>query len=95
MKQYESIAKIAVIRSLLTDSVVPLHLTLVGQGVFNNPPAIIERALNRVAAITASYNVQVYVHVFGASNKKKVLDSLHKPQFQIKTMSRLDFKTLK
>ncbi len=91
-KQYEAIAKMAVIRSLTTDERVPLHLTLVGQGVFNNPPSVIEEALNLVARAIKSYRVDVYIHVFGQADKQKLMNALRHPKFELKSMTRRQFK---
>ena len=63
--QYEAIAKLAVMRSIATGQTVPLHLTLVGQGAFNNPPSIMSDALHAVANIVRGHaNVRVFVHGF-------------------------------
>ncbi len=90
-KQYEVIAKMAVIRSLTTGKKVPLHLTLVGQGVFNNPPAAIAEALNQVADAIKSLNVSVYVHVYGQADEQKLMKALHNRKFELEHMTRAQF----
>ena len=62
--QYEAIAHLAAIRSMHTSKRVPLHLTLVGQGVFNNPPGVMKEAMKRVYRTLDGYDVDVYVHAF-------------------------------
>jgi hypothetical protein len=71
--QYEALAKLAVIRSLKTNKIVNLHLTLVGQGVFNNPLSALATALKKVADILRIHdNVHVYIHAFRDSDVEKV-----------------------
>lgn len=73
--QYEAIAKLAVLQSLLQAKEIRLHLTLVGQGAFNNPPDVMTEALNRVANIVKGCSVKVFVHVFGDVAKNKFLQA--------------------
>jgi hypothetical protein len=53
--QYEALAKIAVIRHVISKTPFNVHLTLVGQGAFNNPPSVLENAFFKVAAIVKGY----------------------------------------
>ena len=58
-------AQLAALRSLIPGTHrVPLHLTLVGQGVFKNPPSVLQNALRVVLDIVQFYNVDVYIHGF-------------------------------
>lgn len=72
--QYEAIAKLAVIRSLLViKRPVALHLSLVGQGAYNNPPGVMAHAFTKVAkAVMGFPNVHVYVHGYGAGDQNKI-----------------------
>ena len=66
--QFEALAKLAVIRSLLTQKPVTLHLARVGQGAFNNPPEALNHGLKRVAEVVKNYpDVHTYVHGFSDS----------------------------
>lgn len=61
--QYEAIAKLAIIRHISTRKPVNVHYTLVGQGVFNNPPEVMTEAFRRVANVAKGYpDVHIYVH---------------------------------
>ena len=96
-KQYEAAAKLAVIRSLKLGASIPLHLTLVGQGDFNNPPSVMEEALNLVADTVKSYKVRVFVHVWDRpgtnTNKDKLMSALKNLRFKFaQEMSREQFK---
>jgi len=89
--QYEAIAKLAVMRSLLTGKKTPVHLTLVGQGVFNNPPEVMTEAIGRVAAIVKGYgNVQVFVQSY--SSHDPVRRAHQNGQFRLREMDRADFE---
>ena len=67
--QFEALAKLAVIRNLLTNKPVTLHLARVGQGAFNNPPEAINDALKRVAEAVKGYpDVHVFVHGYSAGS---------------------------
>ena len=73
--QYDAIAKLAVMRSVATGKLVRLHLTQVGQGVFNNPKEVMIEAMKRVANTVKGFNVKVYVHVFSDPDNFKRLNS--------------------
>ena len=67
LAQYMSIARLAVIKSIAEPSQkVNLHLTAVGQGAFNNPPLLYDKFIAAVWEIVKSFNVGVYMHVFGS-----------------------------
>lgn len=81
--QYEAIAKMAVIRSAENQSNSNLsqnifvHLTLVGQGVFNNPPSIMETAFKKVAEIVRGYpHIYVVIHGYNEADQKNIKNAL-------------------
>lgn len=61
--QYEAIARVAVWKGILNGP-VDLHLTLVGQGVFNNPRSTILKALLKCFQILEGTNVRAFIHVY-------------------------------
>jgi hypothetical protein len=70
--QYEAIAKMAVIRSILTNKEVNVHLTRVGQGAFENPPETMGDAFSEVAQAVRGYDrVFVYIHGFDQDQTDK------------------------
>lgn len=69
VKQYEVIGKLAAIRSKQTGEVVPLHLTLLGMGVFHNNPLILDEAFISVAKAISSVDAKVKVFIHGYSSK--------------------------
>lgn len=62
--QYEAIGRVAAWKSIVTSQKVNLHLTLVGQGAFNNPKSTILNALLECFNIVQYHNVDVFIHVF-------------------------------
>ena len=61
--QYKAIAQAAAIRAEeQRGTPVSLHLTLVGQGAFNNPPEIIAKSIKTVRQQLLRKNVKVYLH---------------------------------
>jgi hypothetical protein len=71
--QYRAIAELAVIRSILTNHEVRLHLTLVGQGVFKNPVNTLRKALTTVADVVRGFpKVTVFVHAFSEDSQERV-----------------------
>lgn len=83
--QYKSLAEMAVVRSRLTGKAVPLHLTLVGGGVFNNDPKFLQEALSEVRKIIKDENVDLYLHAYSLANtvtKKALQDLLVDPKIQ-------------
>jgi hypothetical protein len=70
--QYEAIAKIAVMRSMVVTKRVPLHLTLVGQGAFNNPEEVMVKALNKVIEIVRDFNIDVFFHGYSEQDVMKI-----------------------
>lgn len=65
--QYRAVAQIAALRSSAVAR-IPLHLTLVGQGAFNNPGCAMKSALQAVHDAVKGFNVDVYIHCFNMDN---------------------------
>jgi hypothetical protein len=92
--QYEAIAKLAVIRSIKTKNPVPVHLTLVGQGAFQNPPSVMREAFARVAKVIKGHeNVKIFIHAFSDSAHELVLGSLDSGNVDLVEMRIEEFKT--
>ena len=72
--EYESIAKAAAIRAHETGKSVSLHLTLVGQGAFNNPPEVIKNSMQKVKKELESTDVKVYLHGYHKNDCQKWKD---------------------
>jgi hypothetical protein len=87
--QYRAVAQIAVMRSLVLGGRVNLHLTLVGQGAFNNPETVLKSALKAVHKTVACYNVDVYIHGYGDNDVKKISRNL--PLDNINTITKDEF----
>ena len=62
--QYACIAKLAAIQSIATGKRVNIHLTLIGQGVFNNRLEIINSAMAEIYKYINGFNINVYIHAF-------------------------------
>jgi hypothetical protein len=67
-EQYEAIAKLAVICSY-NKILNKVHLTLVGQGAFNNNISVIEYAFKKFVDVIKYYNgnIDIFLHIFGTS----------------------------
>ncbi|WP_156865133.1 hypothetical protein [Pajaroellobacter abortibovis] len=90
--QYEVIGKLAVIRSLIAQQNVPVHLTLVGQGAFNNPPSVLKVALKRLAdVIKGCPRVYVYLHAYNEAGQQKVRGVVDPSAFLFREMTREEF----
>ena len=63
-------------RSLVSGTRVSLHLTLVGQGAFNNPPSVLASALRAVYETVRYFEVDVYIHGYSNSDVEKIEHSL-------------------
>ena len=94
--QYEAIAKLAVIKSILKpDEVVNLHLTLVGQGAFLNPSEVMTEAFKRVADVVKDYNVHVYIHGYDTIAQDKVRGACAESGITIDEMDSFQFLNAK
>ncbi len=69
--EYKSIAQIAAIRSEQIGEPVSLHLTLIGQGVFQNPPEIIKSSIEKVKQELKGTNVKFYLHGWSEKDCQK------------------------
>lgn len=90
--QYRAIAELAVIRSLETKKPVAVHLTLVGQGAFSNPPEVMADALKSVAEAVKGYsNVHVYVHGYGDKDQALIRKQSDKSLINLTEMDKDTF----
>lgn len=71
VNEYKSIAQVAAIRSKQTTEPISLHLTLVGQGAFKNPPEIIKKSVEKVKEELRNTNVKVYLHSWSEKDCQK------------------------
>ena len=69
--QYKALAQLAAIRSQQLGKNIGLHLTLVGQGAFKNPPSVIQKALREVKNEVNGYDVTIYLHGYTAEDMAK------------------------
>lgn len=60
--QYKAIAQVAAIRAASTGKQQSIHLSMVGQGAFHNPPEVMEDAIKAVAQEVNGYNIKVFLH---------------------------------
>jgi len=74
--QYACIAKLAAIQNVATGKSVNLHLTLIGQGQFNNRPEVMNLAMSEIYKNINGYNVNVYIHAFKDFDVTAVKQSL-------------------
>jgi len=70
--QYTATAQLAVIKARETGKIVPLHLTFVGQGAFNNHPTVMQEAMESVASVVKGENVAVFAHAYNQAAKNKI-----------------------
>lgn len=77
-EQYAAIAKIALIKAIQTKKPVNVFYTGVGQGVFNNPPKIMQTAFKKVADVLKGYAgfVNVYVTYYGNPNQSSCVQAV-------------------
>ena len=71
--EYKAICQIAALLSAEQNKRINLHLTLVGQGAFNNPLYTLQKAFEAVRDTLDGCNVNVYIHAYddSAINKAK------------------------
>lgn len=62
--QYACIAKLAAIQSVATGKRVNVHLTLIGQGFFQNRQEVINSAMAEIYKYINGFNIDVYIHAF-------------------------------
>gem|GEM_PF-5621776 len=91
--QYEAAAKLAVLRSQETGRLVPLHLTLLGQGVFHNDTSALAAALQVVTDTVKGHNVRLFVHAYSQKDQKKVKAMLDKQAVAFRSLTRKQFRS--
>jgi hypothetical protein len=90
--QYEAIAKLAVIKRVETNELVNVHLTLVGQGAFNNPASVMKTSLQKVADVVHGHDkVRIYIHAFDKNDAAKVIAQKDDAKFSLKQMNKNEF----
>lgn len=89
--QYEAAAKLAAIRSVLTNQEVTLHLTRVGQGAFNNPPDVMLGAAQAVVKVIKGFRVKVCWHAFKGSGLFAQQLQKHMPGIAVDLLSAKEF----
>lgn len=94
--QYEAIGKLAVIRAHLTNKIVPINLTLVGQSAFNNPPEVMRDSFAKLAKVVKGHDkVKVFIHAFGSDAADKVKKAHENSQdYSLTEMSKEKFMAL-
>lgn len=97
--QYVATAQLAVIRARETGETVPLHLTMVGQGAFNNNPSVMKEAMEAVVDVIKGEKVALYVHAYSKEANDALTRQLEsgkeKGMFSVDTMSASQFKKQK
>lgn len=88
-RQYRTTAQLAAIRSQETGKPVNLHLTLVGQGAFNNPESVMIDAFKEVFDIVKGFNVNVFIHGYSSVDIEKIKRCAN--NFDLETLSKDDF----
>lgn len=90
--QYRAIAELAVIRAIKAKQNIPLHLTTVGQGVFNNPKGIMEDALGEVDKVLSGFGgVTLYIHGYYFQDSQLIESALKKIGCKYEKMSEEQF----
>lgn len=89
--QYKATAQAAAIQSVKTGRPVNLHLTLVGQGAFNNPDSVLKAALAEVFTVVDGFNVNVFIHGFSSKDIEKIQSCIPGGMSGSKIMSKDEF----
>jgi hypothetical protein len=93
VSQYRAIAQLAVIRAATTGERVPVHLTLVGQGAYNNPRSVMNTAIREVARVVHGYpGVVVFIQSYSGHEPVRAAHSAE--LFQLRELDRLAFEAL-
>ena len=92
--QYEALGVLAALQSKDTARPVNLHVTLVGQGAFNNPPDVLKASFSRMLKALEGHNVIVYIHAYSGSDVRKVEEALseYMKQNEIARIARIEAK---
>ena len=77
-RQYAALGQLAAIRSLELSARVPLHVSLVGQGAFNNPREVMITSFRSLLEAVKDFDVDVYFHGYGEADVANILHDLKK-----------------
>jgi len=92
--EYTAICQIAALLSTKQNKQINLHLTLVGQGAFNNPPYTLQKAFEAVRDTLNGCNVNVYIHAYDESaiyKAKKALKDMEGTKIDYSEMTSAGF----
>lgn len=71
-----NLGELAALRCKETSDHVPLHVSLVGQGAFKNPRAVMSRSFSHLLSALRGFDVAVYFHGYGDEDVKIILGVL-------------------
>jgi hypothetical protein len=77
-RQYQALGALAARRAAETGRCVNLHVTLLGQGAFRNPPEVMETALALLLSAVGDADVVVYVHAWSPPDVEAASEALSK-----------------
>jgi hypothetical protein len=77
-EQYRVLAELAAIKSVVTSQKTALHLTFLGQGVFNNDPSVFTVAIKNICSYLTGFNVHVFLHAYTPEDVQLGLDVFKK-----------------
>ena len=77
-RQYQALGVLAAKKAAETGRCVNLHVTLLGQGAFRNPPEVMETALALLLEAVGDADVVVYVHAWSPSDVEAASSVLSK-----------------
>jgi hypothetical protein len=86
-EQYRVLAELAAIKSVVTSQKTALHLTFLGQGVFNNDPRVFTFAIANICAYLQGFNVHVFLHAYTPKDVKLGLDVFKKQGIEPEVIS--------
>jgi hypothetical protein len=66
--QYKALGQIAAVKSVLKKDHVTLHVTLLGQGTYNNPPDVLREGFATLLDAVKGFNVSIFIH--GANDEE-------------------------
>ena len=75
-RQYEAMGALAAMQSEATGRRANLHVTMVGQGAFNNPPEVLKTSFSRLLQAVRGYDVALYVHAWTPDDARKAAAAL-------------------
>ena len=88
--QYEALGKLAALRSEAIGRHVRLHVTLVGQGAFKNPPEAMRSSFRSLLGSLRGYDVAVYVHAWSPADVDKAQAALREAGLDVGGISVID-----